>query len=121
MGGSARLVGETDMASSACPTEHQLRALALGNLPEAELQQVAEHLERCSRCEKRAQQFDTSVDPILAAIQGTATFSSNPTRKMVAPATAPPATPSPTSFPFLLPAVQPDEIGRLGNYRVLRL
>ena len=27
----------------------------------------------------------------------------------------------PTSYPFLLPAVEPDEIGRLGGYRVLRL
>src|SRR5262249_33664869 len=37
------------------------------------------------------------------------------------PAYPPPAGSAPTSYSFLLPPEQPDEIGRLGNYRVLRL
>src|SRR5262245_19061050 len=35
---------------------------------------------------------------------------------------APPENPAGAdSYPFLLPPVEPDELGRLGNYRVLRL
>src|SRR5205823_7539482 len=46
-----------------------LQAFHLGNLPEAELDVVAEHLESCSRCEAAVRKFDSSFDPLLAALR----------------------------------------------------
>lgn len=40
----------------------------------------------------------------------------NPVRPGAAPRVG-----TPPSYPFLLPAIEPDEIGRIGSYRVLRL
>src|SRR5262249_51183642 len=114
------------MQPSLCPSEQQLQAFQLGDLPEPQLSDVADHLERCRACETMAQRLDTKVDSILAAIRNE-------------PSSATPVTPSwaqqlPTryvgppgkdraaeTYSFLEPALQPDEIGRLGHYRVLRL
>ena len=108
-----------------CPSEQQLRAFQLGDLSAPDLDQVAEHLEACALCEQLAQLLDTSVDPILAAIRDPEApgGTRSPTRPIAAASTPNPSRPpsSTTYFPFLLPAVEPDEIGRLGNYRVLRL
>lgn len=106
------------MRPDLCPAEEQLQAFQLGNLAEPLLTEVAEHLDRCPQCETRAQRLDTELDPIMAAL-----------RRPLAPGPAKPAMPAPhrtkagvkPPFPFLLPAEQPDEIGRLGGYRFLKL
>ena len=36
--------------SSACPTVETLRAFVIGKLAETDLEDIAEHLEHCSRC-----------------------------------------------------------------------
>ncbi|MBL8796017.1 MAG: protein kinase [Planctomycetia bacterium] len=110
------------MAASVCPSEQLLQAFQLGNLPERELDVVADHLERCGRCEHLAQQLDFAVDPIGAAIRLPAGAGWPETRLVQHPVTPPPLPSAGTdSFPFLKPAAAPDELGRLGNYRVLRL
>ena len=58
------------MQSLACPSENHLRAFQLGDLPEAFLDEVAAHLERCQECETLAQQLDTECDRVLSAISG---------------------------------------------------
>jgi serine/threonine protein kinase len=54
-------------------------------------------------------------NPIPSAWQGL------PNDPVPAPVPASPAGPGPATYSFLHPPVQPDEIGRLGTYRVLRL
>src|SRR5437879_2935420 len=106
------------MPLSSCPSERDLHAFQLGDLPEPVLNQVADHLESCPRCETIARQLDTAVDAILAGVRGapvvaqTAAFS---------PAASSPSLLPDAAYPFLRPPVEADEIGRLGNYRVLRL
>ena len=111
------------MSTGNCPSEQLLHAFQLGDLPEPALDEIAQHLEDCARCESLAQQLDADFDSILAAIRQPAGTPGQPTRILPPQPTGnlPTPDPGPGSFPFLLPARQPDEIGRLGNYRVLRL
>jgi len=114
------------MSAGNCPPEQLLQAFQLGNLPEPSLDDIADHLESCARCETLAQQLDSECDPIVAAIRQPTGTGVQVTRILQRPAptpaqNAPLADPGQIAFPFLLPAVRPDEIGRLGNYRVLRL
>src|SRR5947209_4823532 len=62
------LAGESHVGRC-CPSDQELQAFHLGTLPEAELDVVAEHLESCSRCEAAVREFDTSFDPLLAALR----------------------------------------------------
>src|SRR5207248_675039 len=61
---------DPQMRPTTCPSEQQLQAFQLGDLPEPSLNEVAEHLEVCSKCETLARQLDTTMDPILAALRG---------------------------------------------------
>src|SRR5439155_18825515 len=65
--GQFELAGEAHVGC--CPSIQDLQAFHLGNLPEADLDIVAEHLESCSRCETAVREFDTSFDPLLAALR----------------------------------------------------
>jgi serine/threonine protein kinase len=107
------------MPTATCPSQEQLLAFQLGDLPEPTLQDVAEHLETCRPCETLAQQLDGEMDQVLSAIRrqpGDTARPSGTITKAVGP-----AGPASGDFSFLLPPVLPDEIGRLGNYRILRL
>ncbi len=57
------------MSPIACPSQEVLLAFAVGELPETELAEVAEHLERCLQCGERAGQLDRATDPILAGLR----------------------------------------------------
>src|SRR5262249_31672657 len=114
-GGAAMPVGR-------CPSQQYLLAFQLGDLPEPTLHDVAEHLETCTHCEKLRGQLANASDAILSAwrrqpLEGHGSH--------VLTTSAPPSRERPTTtegnFSFLSPPVQPDEIGRLENYRVLRL
>ena len=49
------------MSPIACPSQERLFAFALGELPEPELTEVAEHLDRCTRCGEQAGQLDRAT------------------------------------------------------------
>src|SRR5262245_57511886 len=104
-----------------CPSQQYLLAFQLGDLPEPTLHDVAEHLETCTDCETLARQFDNASDDILSALRRQP-FEGHGSHVLT---TSPPPrerpTPTEANFSFLRPPVQPDEIGRLENYRVLRL
>lgn len=114
------------MLPEACPSEVQLQAFQLGDLAEPSLSDVARHLEKCAHCETMAQRLDTAVDPILAALRQPAAANPKGATRIIGPA---PLTGLPQSlraveprpYPFLQPALEPTELGRLGSYRVLRL
>src|SRR5437868_64611 len=111
---------ESNMGSPGCPTPEQLRAFHLGDLPETSLDAIAEHIDRCPRCETLARQLDTQVDGMLKAIRAAAAEGVPATPVIEAPA----RTPRPAStqrYPFLQPPTEEGDLGRLANYRVLRL
>src|SRR5262249_44696716 len=117
---------DRSMPSTTCPSEQELQAFQLGDLPEAFLEDVAQHLEACPRCETIAQRLDATLDPILAAIRTPSAPGARSARPDYSPSSP---TPIPQRsfkadaglFPFLLPPEADDEIGRLDGYRVLRL
>ena len=57
------------MSPIACPSQERLFAFAVGELPETDLSEVAEHLDRCIRCDEQAGQFDRATDPILVGLK----------------------------------------------------
>jgi WD40 repeat protein len=56
-----------------CLTSLELAAFHLGELPEAELEELGEHLERCPRCEEASRALDGLSDPTLVAYRQSAT------------------------------------------------
>lgn len=113
-------------ACTICPTEMELSAFQMGDLSERRLEEVADHLESCSRCEALAQHLDTRVDPILAALRlsprvSTATIDRLGDQSSWRAEFTPRTLVGASSFPFLEPAQEPGELGRLAHYRVLRL
>ena len=57
------------MAGSDCPTEQELAAFNLGDLPEATLDAVSQHLESCPRCEAFLDSLDDRTDSAIAALR----------------------------------------------------
>ncbi len=57
------------MADESCPTRGQLAALAAGDLPRAELDRLARHAERCSRCGQTLAELDSLTDPLLDGLR----------------------------------------------------
>jgi eukaryotic-like serine/threonine-protein kinase len=55
-----------------CLTSAELANLILGDLPEAVLDEVSEHLESCPRCEAAARTMDGLSDPVIAGIRRSA-------------------------------------------------
>src|SRR5262249_42968292 len=60
------------MPRTQCLTPAELSAFHLGDLPEADLAEVAAHLEACSRCDEAARALDGLSDPTLAAYRQSA-------------------------------------------------
>jgi WD40 repeat protein len=66
------------MARRQCLTSAELAAFHRGELPETELEELGEHLERCPRCEEASRALDGLSDPTLAAYRQSATASMLP-------------------------------------------
>src|SRR5262249_14537609 len=94
---------------------------------ESALEAVAEHLERCTRCETRAQRLDTAVDLLLEGLRTSHFADRGESLGLSNHSGLHPRSPKREDqvrgnpYTFLLPPAAPDEIGRLGAYRVLRL
>jgi eukaryotic-like serine/threonine-protein kinase len=102
-----------------CPSRQRLRAFDLGNLSGPDSDRVRTHVERCESCRRLLRDLATHspTHPIHRS-GGRLAAHDSPTRQ--SPASANPD-PEAESYSFLLPPERSDEIGRLGNYRVLRL
>jgi hypothetical protein len=112
------------MRSDTCLTEQQLRDFQVGNLADTSVDSVAQHLESCPRCEQLAQKLDGTTDPILNALRNTPPGPATEATKALSPRTprlSRPPTKDGNGFSFLTPPVEAGEIGRLANYRVLKL
>ncbi len=90
---------------SPCPEIDQLRAFVLGGLAESDGQAITQHLRLCSECRTRFQGLKES----------------ELTTRCFAPTSQAGQSRTQDPYPFLQPPLEPDEIGRLGEYRVLRL
>ena len=55
------------MPRTQCLTAAELAAFHLGDLPEADLVELAGHLEQCPRCDEAARALDSLSDPTVAA------------------------------------------------------
>jgi serine/threonine protein kinase/Leucine-rich repeat (LRR) protein len=127
---------------TACPDREQLSGFVLGLLPERAFEDIADHVERCPSCEAAVQTLegtpDTVVsvlrqpvpaDPVLAesgcmrAVEQIQALVHDSVLKAGATSSAV-DTPMPRArdkpLDFLAPGGAPDELGRVGPYRILR-
>ena len=121
-------------AATGCPAPEQLRGLFEVGVNVAELEALESHLHQCSRCMEAAKKLEAG-DTLLQALAETATLpvECRPSEprvrelvqrlKMLQPsATAGEDQGELTAvgrWTFLAPGQQPNEIGRLGPYRIL--
>jgi serine/threonine protein kinase len=97
-----------------------LVAFLLGTVREPDDQRIEAHLQTCATCQAA-----------FHCLSGESGLTDRQRRTPGRPSSAPEGRtvrsggseqpPDSAAYPFLLPPVRPDEIGRLGNYRVLRL
>jgi serine/threonine protein kinase len=57
------------MPDHECPLHADLKAFDLGVLPVAMLERVADHLERCPRCEAAVEALDRASDPVIDSLR----------------------------------------------------
>jgi WD40 repeat protein len=57
------------MGKSDCPTQQELAAYNLGDLPEAILEAIGQHVESCSGCEAFLDSLDDQTDSAIAALR----------------------------------------------------
>ena len=60
---------EEPMSRTDCPSEETLSAFVLGDLPEPELSEVAEHLDACTECEERIGRLDRAADAVVDGLR----------------------------------------------------
>lgn len=83
-----------------CPSRTQLSEFNLGQLPEDDLEAIADHLEACGRCEAALRELDGEPDAVVTSLRGLSTLSGKHLHL--------PPTPSLLKLP-----------ARLGSYEVL--
>jgi serine/threonine protein kinase len=116
-----------------CPSAVDLEQFRLGRLSEAKGARLKEHVRHCARCQDVLKTVDAN-DTLAALLRqggaanvleaGGDTRSEARGPGSAASAAAPPGAQVPgrmNPYDFLAPAKEPDEIGRLGNYRVLKV
>jgi len=137
------------MPNVSCPTDQDLQQLLLGQIPDAEAEPLEEHLEQCDRCLQAASTLKAE-DTLAEAVRCQAAVVELSTgdiveglmqrleklRPAMAPApqstagtipgdATPPAAPAGTAtevlYDFLAAPQGPGELGRLGQYRILRV
>jgi serine/threonine protein kinase len=91
---------------SRCPPIDDLQRLRTGGLPDSQAQLLKQHVLQCSACSQVLKQMPAAVPTTALQQDGAAP------QPMVTP---------PSEYGFLAPPQQPNELGRLGTYRVLRM
>ncbi len=115
-----------------CPGRDELQQLLVGQVPSPRAEQLTDHLAECPRCDEAARML-TAEDPLLQTLRHPPeeneverTIVANLIQRLRglsslgAEGTPPPADPE-DGRDFLEPPAAPDEIGRFGPYRVLRV
>jgi WD40 repeat protein len=113
---------------SSCPRPDDLRRLLVGDMPEWEAESLEGHVAQCSRCLEVARTMEVT-DTLLDAVRGDdadrllaeededliGRLCQLPSRKGDAPH------PPQNIYDFLAPPEGPDELGRLGHFRLLKV
>jgi serine/threonine protein kinase len=119
------------MSHPSCPDRAVYQQALAGSMPAEELESLAGHLESCPACGETVssltdplqillQEHKGDVEPVPSLVERILAWSRPggvPTPE--GPASNQSQEPSPALTPFLQPAQQADEIGRLGKYRIL--
>jgi serine/threonine protein kinase len=103
---------------SRCPDRQQLQAYLQKALPRSESQAVKSHLGRCDACQTVVASLKEGLPPTERNRRPRAEPGDPPSGERRHVSDTPRLS---SQFPFLLAAASPEEVGRLGNYRVLRL
>jgi WD40 repeat protein/serine/threonine protein kinase len=113
---------------SSCPDVPVLEQFLLGQVPPDEAQWLARHVEECGRCVEtlhNLQANDTLIESMRAAAAAATPPGGVWVDRVMAHARDLTGAPTPAGFgeacDFLAPPQGPDELGRLGSYRVLRV
>jgi serine/threonine protein kinase len=135
------------MSAATCPDNETLKSLLLGKLAGSQVSQWEEHLLRCESCASKAETIDghdalteaiahgnfpSGDEEVLSAaieqakrlISGLETIKTDETltgENPLSQASSFESEHSRYKLDFLAPAEQPDELGRLGDYRVLKV
>ncbi len=133
-----------------CPSAEQLQKVMRGELALAEVERISQHVETCARCAQTLQslqgedtlaeqvraeagRIDKPVDPavqkLIERLRQREGIRTDETVSIAASAAGPAGTTqalahrgsSSGDLSFLAPAQGPDELGRLGHYRVLQV
>ncbi|QDV46947.1 Serine/threonine-protein kinase PknB [Stieleria neptunia] len=64
------------MTATQCPTAERLRAYSLGRLPEAENDELFEHLRSCTSCQAELETVDDAEDSLIGELRATDQFAS---------------------------------------------
>src|SRR5262249_8216715 len=110
-------------AQSCCPAREDLYRLALNTLPEEEARRLRQHVEECEACREALPDLGQTLCPNPAAFDrdpyvDTGHFDSPDTPAPEAEGPAADAVSGPR-FPFLTPPDSPEDLGRLGIYRIV--
>jgi serine/threonine protein kinase len=57
------------MISTLCPPVDELKAFAIGDLPQPALERLARHVAECDRCDTSLKEFDSLADPLLTELR----------------------------------------------------
>ena len=124
-----------------CPPDKTLKELIQGKINEPQLSELSAHLETCGGCQEKAKTlspFDTFTEPLrsdpglakkIAAgiprplIEKVKSIARAKDNTVGVSQQGPPthASAEEVNLDFLAPPQQPDEIGRLGSYRILKV
>ncbi len=90
-----------------CPTTSQIVQLLRGQISGSQATELTEHIRGCSRCSQSLELLGEKGDTDASLV--------------VRGAAVPSSTASSDQFAFLAPAISPDELGWLADYRVLKM
>lgn len=128
---------------NSCPSKEVLERFVLGQLSPAEVEQWARHVEACARCaatlqglpaqdtmiealhdagDAEANRRQQAVQDLIGRLGRQGPMSDGPTNLANPGRSASPASETTQELCHILaPAQAPDEIGRLGHYRILKI
>jgi serine/threonine protein kinase len=109
-------------ANLPCPDLQKLQAFVLGTLSAQESLKLKSHLKQCTGCRAVFQSLSSNPDTLQTAtyMPGKKILLSPTERETADTQVRGEGEQNDSHFSFLQPAVESDELGRLGNYRVLR-
>ncbi len=114
------------MAEDSCPNRETLEHFLLGDLPPSQLESVRQHVVQCDLCTAVAEDISgddafAKADPTSDGATGSDARVTHASDREQGVSPHADTVKDDATIDFLAPPRRPDEIGRLGNYRVLEV